>query len=207
MMVRMDAPTPITPAGWYDDGRGQLRWWDGQRWTEHTAPLVRQGPPQPVAPQRPQQARPQELKQVGRSKLVWILPAVLVAAALIGGLLGAVAGSTFADTDPLERTYADFVAAERSGDCVALTQVTTRGFREDLTDDVTEDFDCAAWRSQLSRREGSAKWGMRFGPLGILVVDERTASLGSISKDSVTYMMVREDGRWKIDERDDGQYD
>lgn len=23
------------PAGWYDDGSGQLRWWDGQVWTEH----------------------------------------------------------------------------------------------------------------------------------------------------------------------------
>jgi hypothetical protein len=30
--------TTPTPAGWYDDGHGQLRWWDGQRWTEHTAP-------------------------------------------------------------------------------------------------------------------------------------------------------------------------
>lgn len=23
------------PAGWYDDGSGRLRWWDGQQWTEH----------------------------------------------------------------------------------------------------------------------------------------------------------------------------
>lgn len=23
------------PAGWYDDGSSQLRWWDGQDWTEH----------------------------------------------------------------------------------------------------------------------------------------------------------------------------
>lgn len=26
-------------AGWYDDGAGQQRWWDGARWTEHVAPL------------------------------------------------------------------------------------------------------------------------------------------------------------------------
>lgn len=26
-----------TPPGWYDDGRGTLRWWDGARWTEHVA--------------------------------------------------------------------------------------------------------------------------------------------------------------------------
>jgi hypothetical protein len=24
-----------TPAGWYDDGSGRPRWWDGQQWTEH----------------------------------------------------------------------------------------------------------------------------------------------------------------------------
>lgn len=24
-----------TPAGWYDDGSGRRRWWDGGRWTEH----------------------------------------------------------------------------------------------------------------------------------------------------------------------------
>jgi len=23
--------------GWYDDGRGELRWWDGAQWTEHVA--------------------------------------------------------------------------------------------------------------------------------------------------------------------------
>ncbi|MFK4762907.1 DUF2510 domain-containing protein [Microbacterium sp. ZW T5_45] len=22
------------PAGWYDDGSGRQRWWDGQKWTE-----------------------------------------------------------------------------------------------------------------------------------------------------------------------------
>ena len=27
-----------TPAGWYDDGAGGLRWWDGSQWTEHRAP-------------------------------------------------------------------------------------------------------------------------------------------------------------------------
>lgn len=24
-----------TPAGWYDDGRGAQRWWDGTQWTDH----------------------------------------------------------------------------------------------------------------------------------------------------------------------------
>ncbi len=27
-----------TPAGWYDDGSGRQRWWDGTQWTENYAP-------------------------------------------------------------------------------------------------------------------------------------------------------------------------
>ena len=26
------------PAGWYDDGSGRQRWWDGEKWSEHFAP-------------------------------------------------------------------------------------------------------------------------------------------------------------------------
>ncbi len=33
-----------TPAGWYDDGSGRQRWWDGQQWTEHFAPEVASTP-------------------------------------------------------------------------------------------------------------------------------------------------------------------
>lgn len=34
------AAQPATPPGWYRDPQadGQLRWWDGWRWTDHTAP-------------------------------------------------------------------------------------------------------------------------------------------------------------------------
>ncbi|PPF54244.1 hypothetical protein C5C13_13995 [Clavibacter michiganensis] len=36
------------PAGWFPDGYGQLRYWDGAAWTQHVAPMV-----QPAAPQAP----------------------------------------------------------------------------------------------------------------------------------------------------------
>ncbi|WP_241979951.1 DUF1524 domain-containing protein [Cryobacterium sp. TMT4-31] len=29
----------MTPPGWYDDGSGKQRWWDGALWTEHLAPV------------------------------------------------------------------------------------------------------------------------------------------------------------------------
>ncbi|WP_194410710.1 DUF2510 domain-containing protein [Microbacterium cremeum] len=34
-----------TPPGWYDDGHGAMRWWDGSHWTEHVA----QPDPEPSA--------------------------------------------------------------------------------------------------------------------------------------------------------------
>jgi hypothetical protein len=42
-----DPNQPSAPAGWYPDGQGGQRWWDGTRWTEHTQPA--QGPA-PAAP-------------------------------------------------------------------------------------------------------------------------------------------------------------
>lgn len=39
-----------TPAGWYDDGAGRQRWWDGARWTERYAPAT--SPAQAVAVQQ-----------------------------------------------------------------------------------------------------------------------------------------------------------
>ena len=31
-------------AGWYDDGSGAMRWWDGQNWTEQVQPLAEMQP-------------------------------------------------------------------------------------------------------------------------------------------------------------------
>ena len=42
-----DTPA-AAPAGWYDDGSGRQRYWDGAAWTEHFAPT-----PDPAAPAAP----------------------------------------------------------------------------------------------------------------------------------------------------------
>jgi len=43
-----------TPAGWYDDGHGSERFWDGNAWTEQTRPLGGGSTPEaPAAPEAP----------------------------------------------------------------------------------------------------------------------------------------------------------
>ncbi len=37
------ATTAVAP-GWYPDGSGGRRWWDGQAWTDHVAPAAAAGP-------------------------------------------------------------------------------------------------------------------------------------------------------------------
>jgi uncharacterized protein YbjQ (UPF0145 family) len=55
--------TEVAP-GWYADPQsdGQLRYWDGNQWTEHVQPQ-QQGPPEPQQPQPPQQAQPEPPQQ------------------------------------------------------------------------------------------------------------------------------------------------
>lgn len=41
-----------TPAGWYDDGSGRQRWWDGGQWTERFADAEAGSPTGPSAPSK-----------------------------------------------------------------------------------------------------------------------------------------------------------
>ncbi len=44
----MSTPS-LPPAGWYDDGSGRQRWWDGAQWTEQYPQVVVVVPPGPPA--------------------------------------------------------------------------------------------------------------------------------------------------------------
>lgn len=36
--TRDEAIVANTQAGWYDDGAGNQRWWDGEKWTDNVQP-------------------------------------------------------------------------------------------------------------------------------------------------------------------------
>lgn len=96
--------------GWYPDPatpEGQapgLRWWDGQRWSEHTAP-----PPgsQPVGPAAPHYAKPTTTPD-GEPLASW---GIRLGAYLIDGLIAGVIATALAIPlwIPVAHRYADFL--------------------------------------------------------------------------------------------------
>lgn len=189
----MDSPN--TPPGWYDDGHGTQRWWDGSAWTEHTGGSA----PTPVAGGTTTYAQQATLVPVKSSKVWWIVPIALLVAGLIGFGL-ARATWNVADPAPLKQVFADYRAAAEARDCAALEAVTTVDFRDDL---VVEPFDCAAWSaSNPVVSDGPVLFGLRFGPEGVLVVDESRATGTTATTEVITYTFVREGGAWKIDDRE-----
>ncbi|MDQ0612781.1 hypothetical protein QF046_000422 [Microbacterium sp. W4I4] len=71
-----------TPAGWYDDGSGRQRWYDGVQWTDHFAPT----PVQPMHTMGPMTSSQLNVKrevsyvrpQQGHSIVMHLLLGVLV---------------------------------------------------------------------------------------------------------------------------------
>jgi hypothetical protein len=68
--------TMTAAPGYYDDGTGRRRWWDGIQWTEHYEPVA---PPMPVAIMPQQQGRMANnmdvsyvRQQKGHSLTAWI---------------------------------------------------------------------------------------------------------------------------------------
>jgi Protein of unknown function (DUF2510) len=82
-------PRPSTPpAGWYDDGSGRQRYWDGNAWTDHFADAQRTAQPTGAAAAQPAGA--------GTSRTgLWITIGVvggLLLLVLIGGIIAAAVG-------------------------------------------------------------------------------------------------------------------
>ena len=120
-----------TPPGWYDDGHGANRWWDGTRWTEHVAGTDAAVP----APVEPQKSRRWVVwVVVGASVLIVLIgaavaiPLLMFGAARLGDLA---AGGAPADPDQEAAVAAVelYDDAWEAVDCEAFAAATTEAFR------------------------------------------------------------------------------
>ncbi len=75
-----DPHTPTTPAGWYPDSQGAMRWWNGTAWTDH----VQQGTSPQPAPQTGAKTKKPWFK-----KPVWWAAAAVLAIVAAAGASGA----------------------------------------------------------------------------------------------------------------------
>ncbi|WP_374009878.1 DUF2510 domain-containing protein [Leifsonia sp. LS-T14] len=92
-----------TPANWYDDGSGRLRWWDGEAWTEHFADPINSS--QAVAISHRHTARAQK----AIAKNAKAAAAIVISNAFADGTLDAVA----LDTETVESFKAWWWAYQR----------------------------------------------------------------------------------------------
>lgn len=197
--------TPTTPPGWYDDGHGNYRWWDGREWTQYTSPITAAAAAPAVQP-TPAPARARTLTYEQQASLVkvrpsrvwWAVPIALVLAALAGTLIGL---SMRSAVDPTEvrRAFTSYEDAVAERDCAALEAVTTAEFRDRLQ---PGPFSCESWRaSNLEPPRDDSLFAMRLGSVGFVAVEQERAT-GSDSETTtgspIVYVLVHEDGVWRI---------
>ena len=182
---------PHFAAGWYDDGHGTLRWWDGAAWSEHVAT---------AAPEAP----PTSGKRKGMPVWGWVLLATgvfVVALAVVGmGLLAVVehrkpaaAAAAVLDT---------YDAAWVNADCDALKEATTDQLRADWGyDDCTvfvadaKDFD----EGNRDYRTTISSTVSANGHLTVLTNESYVDVDGKKYADEVTYTLIKDGDEWRID--------
>lgn len=180
--------------GWYDDGTGALRYWDGANWTEHTAThrAEHYAPPAPASGH-----------SKGTGAWVWVLVGGLAVAlvALTGGvvlLLSNHAGPVREAKAALDTYNSAWINV----DCDALVAATTSAFREDWGYASCGEFeDEANAFDQAARDFTMSIAGATFdsGEVTVRTVETYTGPSGDHYEDHVVYSVVKDGDAWRID--------
>lgn len=176
------------PAGWYDDGRGALRYWDGAAWTEHT-----HQPAVPAAKPRGGNVAP----------WVWWTSGAVLAVVLISVVSLTIATAMRPNPNAdVRAAVAAFDEAWLAEDCDALWSVTTSGYRDGSAFYVCEDFTLRA-QDVNAEYEDYYVW---VSSVDIDGTDARVSALESYyyddeySQQQVTYVLELQDGAWLVED-------
>lgn len=121
-----------TPAGWYDDGAGNKRFWDGTQWTDHAGPDIGSEAAQPRDPA----TTPASPGSGGKLLLGGVLGVVLA-----GALVGVLILTGLVSVGESEATVAQ---EERVSDTAEETGDDSTGHDEDASDTSEEVADRSA---------------------------------------------------------------
>jgi hypothetical protein len=217
----------MTSPGWYADGHGAMRWWDGSTWTEHVAsPEDGETPALAAAAAEPRasDAQPNVEPDPPKSRLwiVWLVLGVTVlgiVAALAVLLSVLVAARSTQDSEPVseadEEAAVDAVNAYAesllTGDCDVFLATTTEDYRTVLEIPDCDTFELASTRAVDRMDDHVLTIGdvATVGPaVTVSVVESFTSSFDRAGnptdapidyEDHLAYYLVRSDGGWAIE--------
>jgi hypothetical protein len=180
------------PAGWYDDGSGSLRYWDGTFWTEYTA--ARYSPPAPASG---------PAKKAGRWLWLTIGGVAAVLAALTVVVIVGLSGSHDDDVEFAKGAVKKYDSAWYNVDCDALIAATTAAFREGWGYD-----DCSVFEEDASDFNEAVRdykttvntATFESGHVTIATTESYIEDGGDVVSDHVTYTVVHEGDVWRIDD-------
>lgn len=214
-----------TPAGWYDDGQGAQRWWDGAQWTEHVQPAVAETAPPPPAnatgtdPATPAAASAEPPRR-SRLWVLWVVLGVVavllvaLAAVLVPMLVGLFSpGSASNDAERGAVASVELLdEAWDDADCDAYFAATTEAMRGDYgytdcagfvsaaeaLDETTDDYEIAI-TSIETLSDGSVS--VTTSETYTTSVDEEgnTLSPPEPREDILTYTVIPRGDGWAID--------
>lgn len=181
--------TMATQPGWYDDGSGQQRYWDGNEWTEHVAGAAPTagGPAATV----PGAATPKK-RRVG----MWIGISIGAVVLLCGGGIALLVALVFNATSGPREAVDDVFDALEKGDCTALYS----HLHSDLTGGLSEVEFCADGTTPTEVSHSIKSVSVENDRDAVVRV-EATIGSGMSGSDGVwDYILVKEDGEWLLRE-------
>ena len=175
-----------TQPGWYDDGSGQQRYWDGSQWTEHVAGAA---PGASASGMTPGAAAPKK-RRVG----MWIGIGIGAVVLLCGGGIAAiVALAVNATSGPRDTVNAMFDALE-DGDCPAVYS----HLGDEMTYGLTEAEFCGENEMEpIDVSHSVTSTSVTNGEATVRV----KATIGeglSAMEGEWDYFLVKEDGTWLV---------
>ncbi len=154
----MTAPQGPNPPAWHPDPErpGMLRWWDGERWTDHRQPVSSAGQPTGATAAGPPFVSPPN--QGGVPKWLLIGAPILVLLIIIGVVVAVVAGG---DDDGEDVTTGSTTSSSVVSSTTAEETTTT----EDET--TTTDEETTTTEDETTTTEASGEGTTRDNPLPI----------------------------------------